>query len=62
MATFVIETRRPATDERPAGEWTTDGMGGTIEVSSEEEGAAVISELRKCGPDLAAAEYRCRPM
>lgn len=59
---YVIETRKPETDYRPAGEWTTDGMGGTIEVSSEEEGQSVIESLRGCGPDWAEADYRIRPL
>lgn len=59
---YIIETRKPASDSRPAEEWHSDGMGsGPIEVQDHEEGHAVIQALRGCGPDWEAAEYRIVP-
>lgn len=60
---YIIETRTPETDERPAGPWHSDGMGsGPIVVASESEADAAIMELRKIGRDWAAAEYRYREL
>lgn len=59
---YIIETRTPETDERPAGPWHSDGMGpDAIEVESVEEGDRIIGELRQVGPDWAEAEYRVVP-
>lgn len=58
---LIIETRTPATEERAAGPWHSDGMGdGLVFAETEEEAQKVIAGLRAVGPDWAAAEYRYR--
>lgn len=58
---YVIETRVPASHHRAAGPWHSDGMAPEpITVESEERGRWVIEQLRQCGPDWEAAEYRVR--
>lgn len=58
---YIIETRTPETDERAAGPWHSDGMGEVVEYSSEAAAEAAIAELRRLGPDWAAADYRVVP-
>jgi hypothetical protein len=63
MSTYIIETRTPATDEREAGPWHSDGMGDEpVLAKSEEEARDAIASLRNLGPDWAAAEYRYREL
>jgi hypothetical protein len=61
--TYIIETRKPATEERVAGEWHSDGMGdGPVIAESEDEAQSAIEQLRALGSDWTAAEYRYRPV
>ena len=68
---YVIETRAAEVDGddeyQPAGPWHSDGLSSRpdeidgIEVSSPEEGAEIIKNLRAVGSDW-NAEYRVRPL
>lgn len=61
MSTYIIETRKPATEERAAGEWHSDGMGdGPHLYETEEDAEEGIRMLRNLGDEWAAAEYRYR--
>lgn len=58
---FIIETRTPATEERAAGDWHSDGLGdGPVLVETEREAEEAIAGLRAAGPEWDAAEYRYR--
>lgn len=58
---LIIETRTPATEERAAGPWHSDGMGdGLVLVETVEEAQEAIAGLRAVGLDWDAAEYRWR--
>lgn len=60
---YIIETRTPETDERPAGPWHSDGMGtGVLVYATEEEAKVAIGTLRELGSDWAQAEYRAREL
>lgn len=61
MSTYIIETRQPATEEREAGEWHSDGIdGGPWLVDTEEEARERIVVLLSVGPAWDEAEYRYR--
>jgi hypothetical protein len=59
---YQIQTRKPATDERHANDWTSDGIGEGNRFATEAEAEAAIESLRALGRDWAESEYRVREL